>query len=180
MRKIPTIFERDPETNFRTLTKNHHPECEWVFDGEGVATRKFDGTCCLIEDGVLYKRREVKAGKEEPPLFRRITTDKNTGKSVGWVPVSDKPQDKFHREAMKEGLTDGTYELVGPKIQGNPEGYSEHVLLPHGEVELVNAPRDFDALQGYLKKCPFEGVVWHHPDGRMCKIKRKDFWLSHK
>ena len=23
-----------------------------------------------------------------------------------------------------------------------------------------------------------EGIVWHHPDGRMAKIKRRDFGLS--
>ncbi len=47
MKKIPTMFIRNPE-NMRELLNEHHPDCGWVFAGEGVATRKYDGTCCKI------------------------------------------------------------------------------------------------------------------------------------
>ena len=40
MQKIPTIFERDG----RFVTDTRHPDCGWVFDGEGRATEKLDGT----------------------------------------------------------------------------------------------------------------------------------------
>lgn len=32
-----------------------------------------------------------------------------------------------------------------------------------------------DELRGYLLMHTFEGIVWHHPDGRMAKLKRRDF-----
>lgn len=49
MKKIPTIFNRDPN-NRKKLLQTHHRDCAWVFAGEGKATRKVDGTCCLVEE----------------------------------------------------------------------------------------------------------------------------------
>ena len=43
-------------------------------------------------------------------------------------------------------------------------------------VELERQKRiDADALREYLRCRDIEGIVWHHPDGRMVKIKGKDF-----
>jgi hypothetical protein len=63
VKKIPTVFRRDPEDMKRVLPEVS-PGCEWVLDGEGVATRKYDGTCVrLDEDGKWLARREVRPGK---------------------------------------------------------------------------------------------------------------------
>lgn len=175
MRKIPTVFVRDPETNLRHVKNEVNDDCDWVLRGEGYATRKFDGTCCLIRDGKLYKRHEVKPGKVVPSDFETIETDANTGKTVGWVPVGDGPEDRWHREAFLIDTPDGTYELVGPKIQGNPENYAMHALVAHGRELLPGSPRDFDGLRGYLLAHGYEGIVWHTVDGRMAKLKRRDF-----
>jgi len=43
---------------------------------------------------------------------------------------------------------------------------------------LAKEPRTFDAMKDYLSRNVIEGIVWHHPDGRMAKIKRKDMGLS--
>jgi hypothetical protein len=72
---------------------------------------------------------------------------------------------------------EGTYELVGPKVQGNPYHLEVHKLIRHG-ADLIDAPRDFDGLRVWLSEHTIEGIVWHHPDGRMAKIKRRDFGLS--
>jgi hypothetical protein len=102
--------------------------------------------------------------------------DDVTNKQQGWLPVGDGPEDAYHREAF-EGQPDGTYELVGPKIQGNPEGYERHTLVPHSLADQYpDFPRDFEGIKAALEHAKIEGVVWHHPDGRMAKIKRKDFW----
>jgi hypothetical protein len=58
-----------------------------VFAGEGVATHKFDRTCCLVRDGKLYKRRKLRAGEAPPANFEAADLDSETGKTVGWVPV---------------------------------------------------------------------------------------------
>jgi hypothetical protein len=73
----------------------------------------------------------------------------------------------------------GTYELCGPKINGNPEGFDHHELILHRDAEVFgNAPRDFAGLCDYMTNLGgYEGVVWHHPDGRMAKLKARDIRL---
>ena len=65
MQKIPTLFQRDPEDMKRVL-REVNPECQWVLDGEGVATRKFDGTCVMFDHEGWWVRREIKPGKQAP------------------------------------------------------------------------------------------------------------------
>lgn len=181
MKKIPTLFVRDfsEPSKGRYVTAEVTPGCEWVLAGEGTATRKYDGTCVLIRrDGMAVKafaRREVKAGKETPTGFVPIETDEITGKTVGWEPAEQSGYAKYIAEAVVGDELPGTYELCGPKVQGNPEGYESNVLVPHGVVKLDRAPRTFDELAAYLRLHSFEGIVWHHPDGRMAKLKKRDF-----
>lgn len=188
MKKIPTIFERDWAGDKSRVVGKVVPGCEWVFAGEGVATRKMDGTSCLIEGNRFMKRREVGRGDPIPEGFRISTQDEETGKTIGWIPVGDGPEDRWHREAFNDpqswdGLVaaraDGTYELLGPKVQGNPENFHRHVLMPHSEAEvLADCPRSFDELRTWLTGRNIEGVVFHHPDGRMAKIKLRDFGIK--
>ena len=178
MKKIPSIFLRDFDGNPSLVKDVPDPAATWVFLGEGVPTRKFDGTCCLVRGGKLYKRLDCKRGKTPPTNFEPCgPADPVTGHHVGWVPVGDEPDSRWHREAFaaQPNLPDGTYELCGPKLQGNPEGQVAHVLIPHGVEKLADVPRGFDALKEFLRERPIEGIVWHHPDGRMAKIKRTDF-----
>lgn len=179
MKKIISLFKRNYETdNF--VRDEVVPGAEWVLNGEGVATRKFDGTCCMVRNGKLYKRYDAKKGKNPPVGFEPAQEpDPVTGHWPGWLPVGDGPEDKYHREAFEKfNGGDGTYELCGPKVQGNPEGFDEHFLIRHGDITLISFPRDFDGIKEYLRDKKIEGVVWHHPDGRMVKIKRKDFKYS--
>ena len=39
----------------------------------------------------------------------------------------------------------------------------------------IGATADFEGLRQWLNDHTFEGIVWHHPDGRMAKIKKRDF-----
>ena len=34
---------------------------------------------------------------------------------------------------------------------------------------------DREGLAEWLTARRYEGIVWHHPDGRMAKLKRRDF-----
>src|ERR1700729_471205 len=114
MKKIPTIFVRDLSQQPALAVNEWTPGCEWVRDGEGSARRKYDGTCCLVRDGKLYKRRELRQGERAPAGFESTGTDEVTGKTVGWVLVGEGPEDRWHREALAEGWNpDGTYELLG-------------------------------------------------------------------
>lgn len=179
MKKIPTIFKRNP-LRMSELLREPHPDCKWVFDGEGVATQKYDGTCVKIEKGVYSKRREVKKGKNPPAFFIEETFDEITGKRTGWVPVDPTDKgDRWHMEAFDNSWPDGTYELVGPKVQDNPENYPEHILISHRKAfEYRDCPRTFDGIREWFKDIDIEGIVFHHPDGRMGKIKKKDYQLD--
>jgi hypothetical protein len=58
----------------------------------------------------------------------------------------------------------------------------KHVLISHGMDFLCDVPTDFDGLKAYLGARNIEGIVWHaeNGDGRMVKIKRKDFFKEKK
>ena len=182
MKKIPTLFMRDftAPSNGRYVTDEVHPACQWVLDGEGVATRKYDGTCVMFDGERWWARREVKANRQPPAGFVEVGFDDIADKAVGWEPIEQSAFAKYHDEALVLSLVNiwpgGTYELIGPKVNGNPEREPVHVLQPHAAADvLVDAPRDFDGLSRWLATFAGEGIVWHHPDGRMAKIKRKDF-----
>ncbi len=156
------------------------PGCEWVIAGGGTPTRKYDGTCVMQdEDGDWWARREVKKGKPAPDGFEALGTDPETGKTIGWEPVGSSSFAKYHAEALANPYQRrpvGTYELIGPKVNGNPEGAEGHELVRHEDAEILgDAPRDFDGLASWLHAHSYEGIVWHHPDGRMAKIKKRDF-----
>lgn len=182
MKKIPTIFERDWKGDRSRVIDKPHPDCGWVFAGEGWPTLKLDGTCCMVRDARLFKRREVKPGGEVPEGFELSMLDEETGKQVGWLPVDwSDPADKFHIDAFRDILPDGTYELVGPKIQGGIEGFERHELVSHDSQNLriqAEIPRTFEGIRSYLDGKNVEGLVFHHPDGRMAKIKGRDFGIS--
>lgn len=192
MKKIVSLFQRNYDGD-RLVRDEVVPGAEWVLAGEGTATRKFDGTCCMVRDGKLFKRFDAKKGKTPPEGFEAAQeADPVTGHWPGWIPVGEGPEDRWHREAWsltgdpespagaEVGLPDGTYELCGPKVQGNPEGFVQHTLIPHGTFHIPETGRTFAEIRALLETLTIEGVVWHHPDGRMVKIKRKDFFKKQK
>lgn len=180
MKKIPTLFQRDPDDRARVLPIVTEG-CEWVLAGEGVAKRKYDGTCVMFDGHDWWARREVKPDKEPPAGFDEISTDTITGKRMGYEPAEQTGFARFLAEAVEDdepppGWVAGTYELCGPKINGNPEHFTSHVLIRHAHAETLTLPSlTFDGLGDWLRSHPFEGIVWHHPDGRMVKLKRRDF-----
>lgn len=180
MQKIISLFKRDYEGT-RQVYNEVVPGAEWVLAGEGVATEKFDGTCCMVRSGKLYKRYDAKNGKTPPEGFEPAQDpDPQTGHWPGWLPVGDRPEDKWHTEAWEYLFekNDGTYELIGPKVQGNPYRNESHRLIPHGQnIFGRQPPRDFKGLKLWFNAHNVEGIVWHHLDGRMVKIKRRDFGL---
>lgn len=186
MIKMPCLFVREfhGRDSF-TITREVSAGCEWVLAGEGTASRKRDGTACMFRDRQLFKRydakRDRKTGKYKSPPAGAIPCgepDPVTGHWPHWVPIG--PTDYWHADAFARQayeLVDGaTYELCGPKIQGNPERLPDHTLILHGAEGLV-PPLTFDALRGFLEATPIEGIVFAHPHGRFAKIRRADFGL---
>jgi len=183
MEKIPTIFERNEA--FKVVDRRR-PGCEWVFAGEGSATEKLDGTNCrlTVRSGTVVRvEKRCNPGREH----------KKRGIVDGWYGDAheDDPADRWLFEAVRgtdvTGWPDGEHsvEALGPKIQGNPLGLAAHVCVAfnlHAPIH-ESAPRTYEGLREFLRDLdsrfapghPAEGLVFHHPDGRRAKIKRKDF-----
>lgn len=180
MKKIISLFMRNYEGN-RLVRDEVVPGAEWVVAGEGTATRKWDGTACMVRGGQLYKRYDAKKGKTPPAGWEPCedAPDEHTGHWPGWILVGEGPEDKWFRVAREQAakLPNGTYELCGPHFQSNPEDFPSETLIPHGVDILTDAPRAFSNLPAYFVEHRIEGIVWHHPDGRMVKIKARDFGL---
>lgn len=69
MKKIPTLFEREYANHKVVGIKPIVTEgMKWVLNGEGVATVKFDGSCCAIINGEFYKRYDARKGKKLPKV----------------------------------------------------------------------------------------------------------------
>jgi hypothetical protein len=201
MKKIKTLFVIDRNTDMATdvLTAG----AEWVIRGEGKATIKFDGSSAYFAEGKLFKRfdRKLKSNFSkmarsmgdkfvpEDHMFNEVPEGAIPCEAAPaahslhfphWVPVGDGPEDKFHREALENAgdLKDGaTYELVGPKVNGNPYKLERHELWEHGSVDFEVTDFTFEGLKKLFaeKLVNEEGLVFHHPDGRMIKLRNKDF-----
>lgn len=191
MKKISTLFKKDPNDLSRVIDEVD-PENAWALT-EGVATRKFDGAACAIIDGELYKRYDVKRNKktgEFPSVpdgaIPCQEPDAVTGHWPHWVKCDrSKPDDKWHFEAFDHycrhgeiAPPDGTYELVGPKINGNPEKLDNHILWRHGIVMYSLCDTSFSGIRDFLRLNDIEGIVFHNIDGRMCKIRKSDFGIK--
>jgi hypothetical protein len=183
MEKIPTIFDRGEDF---AVTDKPRRGCEWVFAGEGRATEKLDGT---------NVRLTIRAGQVVRVEKRRNPSklQKQQGIIDGWYVDADvhSAEDKWIFEAVKgtdvAGWPDGEHsvEALGPSIQGNLLGLPKHLCVPFNlEIPAYeDVPRTFDGLRQFLMTLDSrfspghlaEGIVFHHPDGRRAKIKRKDF-----
>ena len=190
MKKTSTLYKKDPNDLSRVINELN-PENKWVIDGEGIPTRKFDGTATAIINGELYKRYDVKKGREVPAgAIPCDEPDPITGHWPHWVKCERTDNaNKYHFEAFDllvfdepyGSNLDGTYELCGTKIQGNPEHFGFSKLVKHGCEVLPITDFSFEGLKTYLSnpELDIEGIVFHHKtDGRMCKIRKCDFGVK--
>ena len=188
MKKMPTLYKRTfVEHNIKNIENIITPGCEWVEEGKGIVTLKLDGTCCLIENDKIFARFDYKPGRKLPDgaIPCQETADEITGHFPHWVEVKEQPQYKYHKLAFEEFLkknsnyNNGTYELCGPHIGGNPEKYEKDILIKHGSIILYDVPRTFEGIKKFLEENYIEGIVFHYED-KMCKIKRSDFGFDWK
>jgi hypothetical protein len=187
IKKMPALFVINRETHEATTELN--TPAAWVFTEPSRPTYKKDGTSITVaEDGTIYARRSVKKGKTAPAGFILAEVDSYTGHSFGLEPINQSGFAKMFREAVSDQKLDpGTYELCGPKINGNPEGLKSHQLLPHGSElatdipDMRTIPREeaYETLKtlfaGY-KERGIEGVVWWGNNGKRTKLRVKDFF----
>lgn len=185
MQKIPTLFKRGDDFK---VTEDVNPGCEWVLNGEGKATEKVDGTNIQV---TINEERVVKVEKRRNPNKQ----EKAAGVGPGYVDANrSDPSDKHIFGCVDNTdfskIDDGIYqaEAFGKKIQGDPLriGTQQIYFFTLCPQEILSVPRNHKRLKEFFadtdrsrskinKNCLLEGIVFHHPDGRAVKIKRKDF-----
>ena len=200
MKKIPTVFERQYENHkvvgITDTFTSKLTETAFLF---GEATLKWDGSCCAIIGGELYKRYDAKKGKKPPEgAIPCCEADPITGHHPHWVKCDpNNPSDKWFIEAFDAVVSagrkvasetygienvclrfwDGTYEAVGEHFQGNPYSLNGDGLIRHGEVILECVPRTFEGIREYFRETYIEGIVFWLDGEPVAKIKRSDFGL---
>lgn len=176
------------------VTPDINPGYEWVFEDESViAQEKLDGTNVSI----VIKNSKITR------VFNRLN-------EIEINPWSDIPIMNALRNSYNKGLCnlpDGQHfgEAIGIKINGNPYALDTQIWLPFDTYcaeHLVykswgKYPKDFKTISNwfqddllplyYMKKHSgdksgfVEGVVFHHPDGRMAKLRVDMFdWFQGK
>jgi hypothetical protein len=197
MKKIPTIFPKDENDLSRVVNSDIMPDINHF-------KIKVDGTACMIKDGRPYCRFDAKLFKRKKGKVIHYTIDEvkaklpegaiacqdpdsKSGHYPHWIPVkSDDPSQKYILEGFNnipdDMKIDGTYECVGPKLQGNPHGEDKHIWIPHFSEKLIvnieglDKYDKFSYLSDFLKDFPFEGLVAYNSDNiPIGKIRRSDF-----
>lgn len=145
-----------------------NPEVKTLLENNAkyIVTAKIDGTCCIIKNGELLKRRDIKPGKSAPESWIQTGLD-NGRHMIGFMKLEK--GDKWHLDAHYKN-DDGTYdlskirilhndngkmtykyenianlnemsvELIGPKFQNNPHNVTHHCIVIHGSIVIDDFP----------------------------------------
>lgn len=168
MRKIPTIYLRDTRVTCAPVTGDINPECQWVFDGHGIATRKIDGINIKIEDGKASQRIKPNSNVYDKAKYGEI--------------------DNEHISSIvtKRFWPDGIYEAYGEGIRDNKEGIRGQgmvSILPLDPSLIIHGLQiNYRSLMAYFSSHDIEGIVFHHKEEpeTMAKIKTRDFFHLHR
>lgn len=183
MKKIPTLFKREFEDhNVVKCLPEITPGMEWVLDSQGIATIKYDGSCCAVINGKFYRRYDAKHGKPVPEnaIKCQEVADPITGHLPCWIPCDrSNPTDKWFWQAFdnyskNNEITDGTYEAIGLHFNANPYDLEEDKLIRHSK-DIVEVERSFNGIKEFLEINYIEGIVFWKDGEPRCKIKRSDF-----
>ena len=191
MKKMPIIFDMtfDNEGEREVLHTIREEICDLVsttlVEGKQfIPTFKRDGTAVFCDaDGDWFTRRAVKTGKQAPDGFIALETDPNTGTTFGWEPKDSSPMKKFLNKAIEKFIQDNgtepprntTFELLGPKINGNPEHVDSEELRIHGNEKAT----DFPTIQDILDSDePFDMLKPIFADFRAKHIEGIVFWIA--
>lgn len=194
MKKIKTLLPKDPNDLGKVIPGQIQIQITHF-------SIKIDGTSCLIKDGKPYCRLDLKLFKRKHDKIVKTFTkeelmsklpegaiacqepDNKSGHWPHWIPVSpNNPEHKY----IYEGFTslsnkiDGTYECIGPKIQGNPHNESSHIWVQHASPDLIYVVKNwqdnpFETFKNLFKTFSWEGLVAYNGIEPVAKIRRTDF-----
>lgn len=193
--KIHSPFVRvDSKEGYKCIDKIT-PGYEWVFEDTSViAVDKLHGTniCCIFMNGVLQSVDNRTQRLISNPV---ISTDWKTVECRAVRGVMN----TLGKGWIEKGFTGRVYgELVGPTINGNLHKLHDHYFVPfdylkkHCKWNSWSAnkyPKTYESIKEWFEHLPSlftnritksissigEGIVFHHPDGRLAKLRRDMF-----
>lgn len=197
MQKIPTLFPKDSNDLSKVI------EGTPLFPIDELRFRiKVDGTSCYLLEGQPYVRYDAKLIKHKRGKVIKTLTkeeviltlpkgaipcqepDELSGHWPHWIPLLDQPEYHGQRKGyeLSKPTQDGSYECIGPSINGNPHNESEHIWVYHSSNDLLVDLKLSDSnayyeLKEFLKDFPYEGLVAYMADTPVAKIRRCDYGL---
>ena len=136
-------------------------------------TIKVDGTCCIIWEGRIWKRRDLKSDRDIPKGWIQTGDKNNGGHLIGIMPLDN--GDKWHldcyvknpdttlnmdkiniidlneeqngliyKEVDTASLNGQSIEIMGPRFQKNPHKLKMHCAMRHGLVQIKDFPNLID------------------------------------
>jgi hypothetical protein len=185
MQKISVVFKTAGKgtKDYRVLPELREG-AEWILTDDCEISVKLDGTACAIIEDRFYKRFEYKKGIGLPPgAIKCSEYDKVDDNMMFWVPVLK--TDKWYWEGYEntkavlgvDKLPEGTYELIGPEINRNPENSEKHILSLHGsiKVDIKFTDSPYNDITKYLFGRNIEGLVFKNKKtGEMLKVRKWD------
>jgi len=168
MSTIPTLFVPAAYGGQWRYSPTLRPGLEWVAK-HGMAQRRYDGISMRYTGGCWMQWQAWPGGYGPAPSGWLVERDAPRGeKAYGWAPIQ--PGTTVARWVV-EAVGDarlariGTYELCGPGIHFNPEGFARPRLIYHGDAEVLDGvPTDLEALGRWFARrwgtC--SGVIWKH------------------
>ena len=189
MQKIEWLFQKDEKWK---AIDNISPNMEWVFNGDSIATVKWDGACCAIINDRFYKRHKLNEGKSKPFMWIHHTLNPEQKTGHGWKPVTENSEDQYFAEGLKNTTIllseykNRTFELLGHKVNKCRKHYPEifatrkHILKQHG-MDHIKLPDNFgyNEIKLYLVDNYIEGIVFHRISEKgYAKVCRRHFGLS--
>ncbi len=166
----------------------------WVFEDPTVlAVDKLHGTniCCLFNKGVLQSiDNRITRLLSAPSVMTGMRTE-------GWR-VIEGVMRAIEKKWIKDKFDGRIYgELVGPTVNGNLHNLTQHYFVPFDYLKKTckwnswsanKYPKTFEAIKVWFdtltslftkritkKEGVAEGIVFHHPDGKMAKLRRDMF-----
>lgn len=193
-RKLESPFERVMLNKNRSIvTPVLNPEYAWFLEDGVRAVDKLDGTnVCVYIDNSRFKVIDNRKNRLVDMSDIRINRDKMAYRALMGLFNS---AEKGYTKHLKDGYHYG--ELIGPGINGNMHSLKEWLWVPfswlqencHWNTWVSNKyEKTFESISDWFMTLPSlfnarigtkasygEGVVFTHPDGRMCKLRRDMF-----
>ena len=160
-----------------------------IVDFQGRIVAGEAGPITIPNDGGIPQVRvssngSISIGGTTVGKFQLVDFEDKNNKwfKIAWELCEYDPYDYMDMELPLPTDVDGTYEFCGIVVNGNPDKLNGLYFIKHG-CHQITAKIMWDKVtygncKNYLSEKRIEGIVWHHIDGRMAKIKCVDFGLD--